>query len=97
MKKNTNKQQVIKFIKLMFLAIVLFILFLRFYPKGYGTTGLRPMTHGCIGITLHSQTVHRYFPDGNMYIGGFQYFVGDSRFRFSPNKFCLGKDVFYGE
>ncbi len=86
-----------KVIKIIFVAIVFFIIILRLYPIGFGTTGLRPTLHGCIGIELWTTDVHTYFPNGNVEFAGFAYDVDDSKYMFWVDGYCLGKDVYLGE
>lgn len=81
-------------ILLIFLFLILLIAYL---PIGMGSTGIRPRTHGCLGIVLDRNIVHKFLPDKRIWFGPFAYYVNKKIVNNIKGDYCLGKDIWYGE
>lgn len=79
------------------LIILTIVLVISVLPIGSGSTGIRPKTHGCLGITLEADNVHRFFPSARIDFLSFSYNVVRDRTEYKHQKYCLGKDIWYGE
>ncbi|KKU56949.1 MAG: hypothetical protein UX78_C0001G0002 [Candidatus Amesbacteria bacterium GW2011_GWA2_47_11] len=86
-----------KKILLVMLIFITAVFLLAFLPIGMGTTGLRPKTHGCIGIIIPAKFVYRIFPEAGIELPPFSYYVDGVNSSNRENKYCLGKDIWYGE
>ncbi len=82
---------------LVILIFVTTVFILAYLPVGMGTTGLRPKTHGCIGITIPGKYVYRIFPEAGLELPPFSYYVDRVNMRGRESNYCLGKDIWYGE
>lgn len=67
-----------------------------------GSFGIRPVTHGCLGLRIKSDTVERILPKGSFEIYKPVHFA----YKVKPYPierehylfdYCLGKDVWFGE
>lgn len=81
-----------------FLSISLFLILLfAYWPIGMGSTGIRPTTHGCLGVRLDSNIVHKFLPSARIEFGPFAYYVNKKTMGDWIKNYCFGKDIWWGE
>ena len=61
-----------------------------------GSFGLRPQTHGCIGISLGPNVIH-WLPKGDVEFRVLVHVRNHIPAKFSGERFCLGQDIWFGE
>ncbi|MBL7150427.1 hypothetical protein ISS86_00675 [Candidatus Microgenomates bacterium] len=89
-----------RFVYLILLVFIIFIL-LAFFPLGVASNfGIRPMTHRCLGIIVSSKSFVNFLPEGDFTffstgVRQFRYYVPHRLLNDRP--LCLGVDVWYGE
>lgn len=94
-------KQSLTYIAIVFVALILLVLFLQHLMVPLlggigGSFGLRPQTHGCLGITL-KQNFIGWLPKGDIEFNALLHFRYHVPPQFSERSYCLGQDVWFGE